>query len=104
MSAVPSPRPVRVEETSPRELEIAWSDGAMTYHLHRTLRFQCHCAQCREEMTGKLLIRLDDIPKDIRPRAIEPVGNYALRFVWSDGHRAGLYTFGHLREIAETRS
>jgi DUF971 family protein len=30
---------------------------------------------------------------------IEPVGNYALRIVWSDGHAAGIYSFDHLRRI-----
>jgi DUF971 family protein len=30
------------------------------------------------------------------------VGNYALRFVWSDGHDTGLYTFAKLRyELCE---
>ena len=28
---------------------------------------------------------------------IEPVGNYALRIVWSDGHDTGIYSYDHLR-------
>jgi DUF971 family protein len=30
---------------------------------------------------------------------IEPVGNYALRINWSDGHNAGIYSYAHLRQI-----
>jgi DUF971 family protein len=32
-----------------------------------------------------------------RPERIEPVGNYAIRIVWSDGHDTGLYTWQTLR-------
>ena len=30
---------------------------------------------------------------------VEPVGNYAIRIDWSDGHNTGIYSFDHLREI-----
>jgi DUF971 family protein len=30
---------------------------------------------------------------------VEPVGNYALRFRWSDGHDTGIYTFDFLRRL-----
>ena len=30
----------------------------------------------------------------------EKVGNYAIRFDFSDGHRTGLYTFDYLRKLA----
>jgi DUF971 family protein len=31
----------------------------------------------------------------------ERVGNYAIRFDFSDGHRPGLYIFDYLRELSE---
>ena len=30
---------------------------------------------------------------------VEPVGNYAIRINWSDGHNTGIYSYDHLREI-----
>ena len=36
-------------------------------------------------------------PKE-RMVSIEPVGNYALRIVWSDGHNTGIYSYDHLRQ------
>ena len=30
---------------------------------------------------------------------IEPVGNYAVCFRWSDGHMTGIYTFDYLRSL-----
>jgi DUF971 family protein len=29
----------------------------------------------------------------------EPVGHYAVRIHWSDGHNSGIYSFDHFREI-----
>jgi DUF971 family protein len=31
---------------------------------------------------------------------VEPIGNYAIRIVWSDGHSSGIYSFEHLRKIS----
>jgi DUF971 family protein len=32
---------------------------------------------------------------------VEPVGAYALKIIFSDGHNTGLYTWSYLRELAE---
>ncbi len=32
---------------------------------------------------------------------VEPVGRYALRFKWSDGHDTGLFTFEALRKMCQ---
>lgn len=32
--------------------------------------------------------------------AIEPVGNYAVKFIFDDGHKTGLYTFEYLYHLA----
>jgi DUF971 family protein len=32
---------------------------------------------------------------------VEPVGGYALRFNWADGHRTGIYSFDYLRELGD---
>lgn len=33
--------------------------------------------------------------------ALEPVGNYAVRIAFDDGHSTGIYTWAYLRELAE---
>ena len=35
-----------------------------------------------------------------RPTEVAPVGKYAMRFVWNDGHEHGIYTWTYLREFA----
>ncbi len=37
--------------------------------------------------------------RDVTIRAIEPVGNYAVRLDFSDGHNTGLYSWQYLYEI-----
>ena len=46
-------------------------------------------------MTGK---------QDVGIRAIEPVGAYAVRLVFDDGHDSGLYSWKYLRELADERA
>ncbi|OQS06880.1 hypothetical protein THRCLA_01095 [Thraustotheca clavata] len=65
------------------------------------LRAECRCAACIEEFTGKALLDPTTIPEDIRPTAVQRKGNYAFAVVWSDGHSSSLYTFEHLRRLAE---
>ena len=35
---------------------------------------------------------------------VEPVGNYAIRINWSDGHSAGIYSYEHFRRSVPARS
>src|SRR5438093_12047382 len=54
---------------------------------------------CIDEISGNKRLREESISKDVRPLSIDPVGRYAIRFHWSDGHSTGIYTFEHLREL-----
>jgi DUF971 family protein len=36
-------------------------------------------------------------------KAVEPVGQYAVKLVFDDGHDSGLYSWKYLRELGETR-
>ena len=40
---------------------------------------------------------------DVGIRAVEPVGNYAIKLVFDDGHDTGLYTWAYLHELGEQR-
>ncbi len=35
----------------------------------------------------------------LRMNSVEPVGSYAVRIYWNDGHSSGIYSFDHLRNI-----
>jgi Mrp family chromosome partitioning ATPase/DUF971 family protein len=85
-------------EISPAGFTVSWPDGTKGYVAHRELRAACHCANCVDERTGERILRVEDIPDDIAALEIEPLGNYAVRISWSDGHNTGIYPYALLRE------
>lgn len=100
MSEEAHSKPVRVGPTPDGErLEIVWSDGHVSEYDPRYLRLSCRCAGCRDEFTGRPLIDERSVPQDVHPEAIEPVGAYAYRFRWSDGHDTGIYPYPLLRSL-----
>ena len=82
-------------------LVVTWPGGPPLNIPARALRDGCPCASCIEEFTGKKLLDPSSIPADIRPVAINGVGNYAIQIEWSDGHSTGLYTWATLRSIGD---
>ncbi len=97
-------RPVALKKEGDDRLLIDWSDGHQSVHTWKHLRAECPCAGCREERDKppdpfRILKPAELAP--LRPMKIEPVGHYAYRIVWSDGHDAGLFTLEHLRHLCE---
>ncbi len=95
---MPDVTPLKLEQDGPDGLLIAWPDGHESRYPVRYLRLRCRCAHCIEELTGRPLLVEDEIPEDVRPLRISPVGRYAIAISWSDGHDSGIYTFEHLRD------
>ena len=86
------------------EIAVAWSDGAESFLRHDLLRRASPSAETQGERDvfgnqygggGK-----SDFA-GVRVVGWEPVGNYAIRFDFSDGHRTGLYTFDYLRKLGD---
>ncbi len=95
-----TPRPVRVEGADDG-LIIEWNDGHQSRYPGKFLRLSCQCAECVDEWTRRPRIHEDDIAEDVAIEEGEMVGNYALRFRWSDGHDSGIYSFTYLRGICQ---
>lgn len=91
------------DEIAPTEdatrLRIRWKDGHVSEYLPRALRLACSCAACVDEMTGRPRLEPMSVAEDVHPLAIHYVGNYALRFDWSDSHGTGIYPFDYLRRL-----
>lgn len=51
-----------------------------------SLRRQCRCALCVDEMSGAPKLDPASVAESIKPVKMTPVGNYALQVDWSDGH------------------
>ena len=105
----PDPRSVNVNLTSGTGVDIDWSDGHHSHYTFTFLRDACPCALCSEERRNEGR-RAGESPHSKpgelpmfrpapKPTHAEPVGRYALRFTWNDGHLHGIYSWEYLREI-----
>jgi DUF971 family protein len=97
-------RPVKLAREGEEFLVIDWSDGQRSRLKWTDLRKNCPCAGCREEREQppdpfRILKPSELTP--LKPLKIEPVGFYAYRIVWSDGHDSGLFTLENLRAMGQ---
>ena len=84
-------------------LSLVWEDGVKTHATAQVLRQQCPCAGCVDEWTNKRTLDPSRVPADVRITQLQPVGNYALTFVFSDGHGTGIYPWKLLRDITQPK-
>jgi DUF971 family protein len=92
--------PTSIRKQGDAQMTLTWADGHINTFTAFFLRENCPCASCRHELTGERLLRVEDIPQDIRILSSEILGNYALGFKFSDGHSTGIYTFAYLKKIS----
>lgn len=100
-AATDRPEPAEMTQPSPREVRIVWKDGHQSVYTGYGLRFACPCAGCVDELSGRRRLREESISKDVHPLAMNPMGRYAIRFDWSDGHSTGIYTYEYLRALCD---
>jgi ATP-binding protein involved in chromosome partitioning len=93
------PVPLEIGRAGRWDVKIRWSDGRESVYPARALRLACSCAGCRDELSGTVRIREEDVAADVHPEAIRPVGRYGIHVRWSDGHGTGIYTFDYLRSL-----
>ncbi len=80
-----------------RSFRLTWSDGHVAEQAYDFVRGWCPCAGCQGH--DSLRVRFRAPPQPVDPTSIEPVGNYAISILWSDGHGTGIYRFDYLREL-----
>lgn len=94
-----TPTPLEINKTGPTEITVRWDDGHMSVFSIKYLRTECGCARCVSEVTGERLLNPFSVPDDITVVGAEHVGRYGVKFVFSDGHDDGIYTWVRLREL-----
>ena len=93
------PVPTAIEQSGEKDLEIRWLDGHVSVYPVAFLRQSCCCAACVDEWSGERILKPDQVPADVKPLIVNPVGRYAINFEWSDGHKSGIYSFEYLRTL-----
>ena len=81
-----------------RTLEVVFDDGETVRLTAERLRVespsaevQGHSPSQKKLLTGK---------ENVAIVGVEPVGNYAVKLVFDDGHDTGLYSWDYLRRLA----
>ena len=85
-----------------RVLDVAFDDGQRYELPFEYLRVYSPSAEVRGHGPGQETLQLGK--HEVLVRAVDPIGNYAVRLVFDDGHDTGLYTWGYLYELGVTRA
>src|SRR5262249_46050049 len=81
--------PVGFTKRDPRTLSVLWQDGRRDAVDVRALRLACPCAMGVEEMSGRKTLDPNSVRKDVSPRTLSSIGNYAIGVTWNDGTLPG---------------
>lgn len=92
----PHPTDLTLHQQS-RVLEIAFSDGRSFRFPYEFLRVHSPSAEVRGHGPGQEVLQVGK--RDVTIRSIEPVGHYAVRPVFSDGHDSGIFAWDYLYDL-----
>jgi DUF971 family protein len=91
---------IRLRRAS-RLLEVSFSDGSRFELPFEYLRVHSPSAEVKGHGAGEEVLVLGK--EQVGIAAIEPVGQYAVKLVFDDGHDTGLYTWKYLHELGRER-
>ncbi|HTT01257.1 MAG TPA: DUF971 domain-containing protein [Steroidobacteraceae bacterium] len=92
----PIPTEIRLRTRS-RLLTVEFDDGRRFELPFEYLRVYSPSAEVRGHGPGQEVLVLGK--EQVGIRAVEPIGQYAVRLVFDDGHNTGLYTWKYLHEL-----
>ena len=85
-----------------RVLEVSFADGSRFELPFEYLRVHSPSAEVQGHGPGQEVLVLGK--ENVGIRAVEPVGQYAVKLVFDDGHDTGLYTWKYLHELGRERA
>jgi DUF971 family protein len=92
----PIPTEIKLHQKS-NELEVAFSNGQEFRYTCEFLRVNSPSAEVRGHGPGQEVLQVGK--RNVGITAIEPVGTYAVKLRFSDGHDTGLYSWDYLYDI-----
>jgi DUF971 family protein len=95
-----NPTEIRLR-TKSRVLEVAFDDGTRCELPFEYLRVYSPSADVRGHGPGQETLQVGK--HEVGIRSVDPVGHYAVRLVFDDGHDTGIYTWDYLHELGVTR-
>ena len=97
---IPPPTDLKYHKRS-RELEVRYADGMNARLSAEFLRVHSPSAEVKGHAAGEGILVTDK--ETVGIAQIEPIGLYAVRIVFDDGHNTGLYTWSYLYEMSSER-
>jgi DUF971 family protein len=100
LSAAPAPWPAELRLNAAKDiLTIRFDNGEAFELAAEYLRVESPSA----EVQGHGPIERTFVPgkRHVKVKALEPVGHYAVRIIFDDGHDSGLFTWAYLRELGQ---
>jgi DUF971 family protein len=96
-----APTSIKLHRKS-RVLEVGYADGTRYELPCEYLRTHSPSAEVRGHGGGELVL----VPgkRNVAIERIEPVGNYAVRLVFDDGHNSGLYSWDVLEDLGANQA
>lgn len=95
---MPQPLEIRLRENK-QTLAVAFSAEDLYSLSAELLRVESPSAEVQGHGEGEK--RLVAGKKNITITGVEPIGHYAVRITFSDGHRTGIYTWEYLQKLGE---
>ena len=93
----PRPIDIRLHQAS-RLLELKFDNDTEAMLSCEFLRVYSPSAEVRGHGVGQEVLQVGK--ESVNITGIEPVGNYAVRLIFSDGHDTGLYSWDYLYDLA----
>lgn len=97
-SGAPAPQAITVHGAS-RVLEVVFSDGASFRIPFELMRVYSPSAEVQGHGPGQEVLQTGK--RDVTLVSLEPVGNYAVKPTFSDGHDSGIFSWDYLYELGE---
>lgn len=95
-AGAPMPQSITVHEQS-RVLEVAFSDGAHFRIPFELMRVCSPSAEVQGHGPGQQVLQTGK--RNVTLLGLEPVGNYAVKPTFSDGHDSGIFSWSYLYEL-----
>ena len=96
MNKSPKPTEINLHQVS-RVLDVAFDDGRRFSLPVEYLRVFSPSAEVRGHGPGQEVLQAGK--REVNIDAIEPVGVYAVKLVFSDGHDTGIYSWDYLYDL-----
>jgi DUF971 family protein len=95
-----TPTEVKLRKQS-NTLELSYSDGSQLEFSSEFLRVHSPSAEVRGHGNGQEVLQTGK--RNVKLKNLEPVGNYAVKLEFDDGHSTGIFSWDYLVSIGRDK-